>query len=89
MKGRLFDSPSLLLADAERPRAHLSFAERVLDGNGWLWLQGLPHETVSWWFPMPDFKRQIGLAVIVCLIDVLESISIAKALAYRNQYDLM
>ena len=38
---------------------------------------------------MPDFKRQIGLAVIVCLIDVLESISIAKALAYRNQYDLM
>jgi hypothetical protein len=38
---------------------------------------------------MPEFSRQIGLAVIVCLIDVLESISIAKALAYRNQYDLM
>ena len=51
--------------------------------------QGLPHETVTWWFPMPDFSRQIGLAVIVCLIDVLESISIAKALAQVNQYDLV
>ena len=51
-------------------------------------MQGLPKETVSWWFPMPDFGRQIGLAVIVCMIDVLESISIAKALAYRNGYDL-
>lgn len=52
-------------------------------------VQGLPHETVTWWFPMPDFSRQIGLAVIVCLIDVLESISIAKALALVNQYDLL
>ena len=50
--------------------------------------QGLPHETVTWWFPMPEFSRQIGLAVIVCIIDVLESISIAKALAYKNGYDL-
>lgn len=37
---------------------------------------------------MPDISRQIGLAIIVCMIDVLESISIAKALAYRNSYDL-
>ena len=37
---------------------------------------------------MPEFHRQIGLAIIVCLIDLLESISIAKALAYRNSYDL-
>ncbi len=51
-------------------------------------MQGLPKETVSWWFPMPEFGRQIGLAIIVCMIDVLESISIAKALAYRNGYDL-
>ncbi|CAL5218904.1 g648 [Coccomyxa viridis] len=49
---------------------------------------GLPKETLSWWFPMPEFGRQIGLAIIVCMIDVLESISIAKALAYRNGYDL-
>jgi hypothetical protein len=27
-----------------------------------------------------------GLAIIVCLIDVLESISIAKALAQTNKY---
>lgn len=51
--------------------------------------QGLPHQTVTWWFPMPsDFGRIILLAIKVCAIDVLESISIAKALAYRNQYDL-
>lgn len=30
----------------------------------------------------------IALAIKVCAIDVLESISIAKALAYRNQYEL-
>ncbi len=30
----------------------------------------------------------IGLAIKVCAIDVLESISIAKALAYRNSYEL-
>ncbi len=35
-----------------------------------------------------DFGRIILLAIKVCAIDVLESISIAKALAYRNQYDL-
>lgn len=35
-----------------------------------------------------DFGRIILLSIKVCAIDVLESISIAKALAYRNQYDL-
>lgn len=50
--------------------------------------QGLPHQTVTWWFPFHDIGRFIGLAIKVCAIDVLESISIAKALAYRNQYEL-
>ncbi|EIE25728.1 sulfate permease [Coccomyxa subellipsoidea C-169] len=49
---------------------------------------GLPHQTVTWWFPFHDIGRFIGLAIKVCAIDVLESISIAKALAYRNQYEL-
>ncbi|KAK9915884.1 hypothetical protein WJX75_005651 [Coccomyxa subellipsoidea] len=50
---------------------------------------GLPHETVTWWFPMPSkIGGLIALAIKVCAIDVLESISIAKALAYRNQYEL-
>lgn len=52
------------------------------------YVQGLPHQTVTWWFPMPSIGRMIGLAIKVCAIDVLESISIAKALAYRNQYEL-
>ncbi|KAK9843672.1 hypothetical protein WJX81_001934 [Elliptochloris bilobata] len=51
--------------------------------------QGLPKETVTWWFPMPaNFTRLALLAVVICLIDVLESISIAKALAYKNRYEL-
>lgn len=51
--------------------------------------QGLPKETVTWWFPMPqNFSRIALLAVVICLIDVLESISIAKALAYKNRYEL-
>ena len=51
--------------------------------------QGLPKETVSWWFPMPpNFTRLALLSVVICLIDVLESISIAKALAYKNRYEL-
>ena len=52
-------------------------------------LQGLPKETVTWWFPMPhNFTRLALLSVVICLIDVLESISIAKALAYKNRYEL-
>ena len=51
--------------------------------------QGLPGETVSWFFPMSHFGQKFKLAVIVCLIDVLESISIAKALAYKHKYELM
>ena len=35
------------------------------------------------------FGDKFKLAVIVCLVDVLESISIAKALAYKHKYELM
>lgn len=35
-----------------------------------------------------NMGKIIALAIKVCAIDVLESISIAKALAYRNQYEL-
>eukprot|EP00884_Botryococcus_braunii_P018792 jgi/Botrbrau1/5597/Bobra.97_2s0023.1 len=50
--------------------------------------RGLPTETISWWFPMDNFAEKLGLAVLVCAIDVLESISIAKALAFKNSYEL-
>lgn len=34
------------------------------------------------------FGKKFTIAIVVCLIDVLESISIAKALAYKNKYEL-
>lgn len=49
---------------------------------------GLPHETLTWWFPMTRVVDKLGLAVLVCAIDVLESVSIAKALAFKNRYEL-
>lgn len=49
-------------------------------------VQGLPGASWGWFFPMDHFGKKLGLAIIVCLIDILESISIAKALAYKNKY---
>lgn len=49
---------------------------------------GLPRETVTWWFPMTRFGDKLGLALLVCAIDILESVSIAKALAFKNRYEL-
>ena len=48
----------------------------------------MPHETATWWFPMPQFGQKLGYAVVICLIDLLESLSIAKALAAKNHYQL-
>ena len=41
---------------------------------------GLPAVTVGWWFPLYDVGRQMLLSVVICLIDMCESMSIAKAL---------
>ncbi|KAK9853863.1 hypothetical protein WJX84_006158 [Apatococcus fuscideae] len=50
--------------------------------------KGLPGSTVRFFSPINDFSGKIGLAIVVCLIDVLESISIARALALRGKYDI-
>ena len=42
---------------------------------------GLPAFTVSWWLPLYNVGKQMMLAVLICFIDICESISIAKALA--------
>lgn len=42
---------------------------------------GLPHPTVSWWLPVSDIGPMMRLAVVVMLVDLLESTSIARALA--------
>lgn len=49
---------------------------------------GLPPVTISWWFPLYFPGKQIVLAVIVCLLDICESISIAKSLSRKNKYRL-
>jgi sulfate transporter 4 len=50
--------------------------------------KGLPAVTVGWWFPLYDVGRQMLLSVVICLIDMCESMSIAKALAQKNKYKL-
>ncbi|KAL4859014.1 Proton/sulfate cotransporter 2 [Chlorella vulgaris] len=49
---------------------------------------GLPGFTGTWWLPLFNVGRQMTLAVLICFIDVCESISIAKALARVNKYQL-
>lgn len=50
--------------------------------------KGLPDFTGGWWLPLIDPGRQLVLAALICLIDICESISIAKALAQKNKYEL-
>ncbi|KAL3138605.1 hypothetical protein ABBQ32_006371 [Trebouxia sp. C0010 RCD-2024] len=50
--------------------------------------KGLPGCTIGWWSPIPQVGKKLGYAIIICLIDVLESISIAKALALKNRYQI-
>lgn len=41
----------------------------------------MPAITASWWFPLYDFGKIISLSLLICLIDLCESVSIAKSLA--------
>eukprot|EP00775_Hariotina_reticulata_P008330 gene8330-8515_t len=50
--------------------------------------QGLPSPTISWWVPIDDLGAMMRLAVVVMLVDLLESTSIARALARKNNYVL-
>ncbi|GLC36560.1 Proton/sulfate cotransporter 2 [Pleodorina starrii] len=50
---------------------------------------GLPKPTVGWWGPMPDFTDLLPIAIVVMLVDLLESTSIARALANKNKYELV
>jgi sulfate transporter 4 len=50
--------------------------------------KGLPAVTASWWFPLYDVGQQIVLAIVICLIDMTESISIAKGMAKKHRYRL-
>ncbi|KAG2489555.1 hypothetical protein HYH03_012006 [Edaphochlamys debaryana] len=51
--------------------------------------KGLPGPTVQWWFPMPEISTLFPTAIIVMLVDLLESTSIARALARKNKYELV
>ena len=50
--------------------------------------EGLPNFTAGWWFPLYNAGRQLLLSIIICVIDMCESMSIAKALAQVNKYRL-
>ena len=45
----------------------------------------MPDFTASWWLPLYDVGRQVVLSILICLVDICESISIAKALARMNK----
>lgn len=49
---------------------------------------GMPQFTGGWWLPLYNIQKQLVLAVLVCLLDVVESTSIARALAQKNKYKL-
>ncbi|KAI7843851.1 hypothetical protein COHA_002402 [Chlorella ohadii] len=49
---------------------------------------GPPDFTAGWWLPLFNVGRQMVLAVLICMVDICESISIAKALARVNKYQL-
>ena len=50
--------------------------------------RGMPHVTVTWWFPLYDVSAELILAVLVCILDIVESTSIARSLAVKNKYKL-
>jgi sulfate transporter 4 len=49
---------------------------------------GLPAFTAGWWFPIENAGQLLALSVIICFIDICESVSIAKAMAATNKYQL-
>ena len=49
---------------------------------------GLPPLTINQWFPIYNISPLIKLAIIVWIIDLLESTCIARELAMRNGYKL-
>jgi hypothetical protein len=46
-----------------------------------LLLPGLPQPTIGWWGPINNLGPMLGLSAVVMLVDLLESTSIARALA--------
>ena len=46
---------------------------------------GMPELTVSWWLPMDNFAQLVITAVVISFVSLLESISIARALAEPQQ----
>lgn len=51
--------------------------------------QGLPPCTIGLWSPMPNFSELIPVAVVVMIVDLMESTSIARAVAAKNRYEIV
>jgi hypothetical protein len=52
-------------------------------------LAGFPKLTIDQWAPLVIPGKQLRTAVIVFLVDFLESISIAKAVARKHDYEII
>eukprot|EP01023_Acetabularia_acetabulum_P017954 TRINITY_DN19038_c0_g1_i2.p1 TRINITY_DN19038_c0_g1~~TRINITY_DN19038_c0_g1_i2.p1 ORF type:complete len:768 (-),score=144.29 TRINITY_DN19038_c0_g1_i2:2692-4830(-) len=50
--------------------------------------KGLPPISIDLWFPIKEFDGLIKIAVLIMIVGLMESISIAKALALKNKYEL-
>lgn len=48
--------------------------------------QGMPPFTAQYWAPIAQLQKLLPLALIVMAVDMLESTSIARALARKNGY---
>lgn len=44
--------------------------------------------TVSWWGPLYDAQKQLILAAIICILDIAESTTVARAMAQEHRYKL-
>jgi sulfate transporter 4 len=49
---------------------------------------GLPPITVTWWLPLYNTSQQLVLATIICILDIAESTTVARAMAQRHRYRL-
>ena len=48
---------------------------------------GLPPPTVGWWLPLRDPGAQAHIALLICLLDALEAMSMAKSLAAKGGFE--
>lgn len=49
---------------------------------------GLGQVSVGWWFPLFNSSKELVLAAIICILDILESTTVARTIAQQHRYKL-